>query len=385
MAFITRKITRTSQPQELVGIDWSNPLTAGLVFATDEPSRLRDSVSGVFPSATVGGIGSAVTKYGKAIDFSSDVFSYGNVDLLAGVTNATFQIIEIPNSTEQVAGIVNKRLAHNNQNSYSIGYNYVSNQFTVEIGSSLGTQPIIAYGFNLASFSTSGNSIVTTINGTAAAGEKVKLWNNGISVAIVSVPLDSAISGFFYGTAPLELGRVNSGALYYGGKLVLARIWNRNISESEAKSLSDNPWQIFEPIEETIWIPDGVSVTLPTLVQPASTTSAGAWTATGAATLHEAIDEATPSDADYISVAAASTCELVLADSAFPTGNVSLAYRALSSTASTLTVTLKQGATTIMTRTHALTGTTTLYTQALTAGEVAAIVAGPITCTLTSS
>ena len=385
MAFITRKITRTSQPQELVGIDWSNPLTAGLVFATDEPSRLRDSVSGVFPSATVGGIGSAVTKYGKAIDFSSDVFSYGNVDLLAGVTNATFQIIEMPNSTAQIAGIINKRLAHNNQNSYSIGYNYVSNQFTVEIGSSLGTQTIIAYGFNRASFLTSGNSIVTTINGTAAAGEKVKLWNNGISVATVSVPFDSAISGFFYGTAPLELGRVNNGALYYGGKLVLARIWNRNISESEAKSLSDNPWQIFEPIEETIWIPDGVSVTLPTLVQPASTTSAGAWTATGAATLHEAIDEATYSDADYISVAAASTCELVLAESAFPTGNVSLAYRALSSTGDTLTVTLKQGATTIMTRTHALTGTATLYTQALTAGEVATIVAGPITCTLTSS
>jgi len=385
MAFITRKITRTSQPQELVGIDWSNPLTAGLVFATDEPSRLRDSVSGVFPSATVGGIGSAVTNYGKAIDFSSDVFSYGNVDLLAGVTNATFQIIEIPNSTAQAAGIVNKRLAHNNNNSYSIGYNYVSNQFTVEIGSSLGTQSIIAYGFNLASFSTSGNSIVTTINGTAAAGQKVKLWNNGISVATVATLFDSAIGGFFYGTTPLELGRVNNGTYYYAGKVVLVRIWNRDISESEAKSLSDNPWQIFEPIEETIWIPDGVSVTLPTLVQPVSTTSAGAWTPTGAATLHEAIDEVIPSDADYISVAAASTCELVLAESAFPTGNVSLAYRALSSTASTLTVTLKQGVTTIMTRTHTLSGTATLYTQPLTAGEVAAIVAGPITCTLTSS
>jgi len=385
MAFVTRKITRTSQPQELVGIDWSNPLTAGLVFATDEPSRLRDSVSGVFPSATVGGIGSAVTKYGKAIDFSSDVFSYGNVDLLAGVTNATFQIIEIPNSTEQVAGIVNKRLAHNSQNGYSIGYNYVPNRFTVELGDSSGIVQAISYGFNLAYFSTSGNNIITAINGTAAAGEKVKLWNNGIFVPTVSTALDSAISGFFYGTAPLDLGRVNNGTLYYGGKVVLVRIWNRDISESEAKSLSDNPWQIFEPIEETIWIPDGVSVTLPTLVQPVSTTSAGTWTPTGAATLHEAIDEVTPSDADYISVAAASTCELVLAESAFPTGNVSLAYRALSSTGNTLTVTLKQGATTIMTRTHALTGTATLYTQPLTAGEVAAIVAGPITCTLTSS
>jgi len=35
--------------------------------------------------------------------------------------------------------------------------------------------------------------------------------------------------------------------------------WNRALSDAEVKSLSDNPWQIFEPEEQIIWIPDLVS------------------------------------------------------------------------------------------------------------------------------
>lgn len=128
------------------------------------------------------------------------------------------------------------------------------------------------------------------------------------------------------------------------------------------------------------------SVTLPTLAQPSSTVSAGLWTAIGAATLHEAINETPYSDADYISVAAASSCTMTLAEAAFPGGaNQILKYRASSTYGSNLTIELKQGSTTIMTRTHALTGTITEYTQMLTEGEITAIVAGPINIVLTSS
>ena len=128
------------------------------------------------------------------------------------------------------------------------------------------------------------------------------------------------------------------------------------------------------------------SVSLPTLVQPSSTTSAGAWTATGAASLHGAINELVPSASEYISVNSASTTELVLAESAHPgAANQTLAYRASSTQGSTLTVMLKQGATQIMTRTHSLTSTDTLYTQTLTAGEIALITAGAISVTLTTS
>ena len=125
---------------------------------------------------------------------------------------------------------------------------------------------------------------------------------------------------------------------------------------------------------------------LPTLVQPASTTSTGAWTPTGAATLDQALNEPTPSDAEFISTSSASTCVMQLAEAAFPgTANQTLAYRASSSMGSFLTVTLRQGATQIMTRTHSLASVDTLYTQTLTAPEIATIVAGPITVDITAS
>ena len=107
---------------------------------------------------------------------------------------------------------------------------------------------------------------------------------------------------------------------------------------------------------------------LPTLVQPASTTSTGAWTPTGAATLHEAINEPTPSASEFPGAA-----------------NQRLSYRASSALGSSLTVTLRQGATQIMTRTHPLASVNTLYTQTLTAPEIATIVAGPVTVELTAS
>lgn len=107
---------------------------------------------------------------------------------------------------------------------------------------------------------------------------------------------------------------------------------------------------------------------------------------TGAATLHQAINETTPSAAEFISTTAASTCSLLLAEAAFPGGaGQTLSYRASSAMGSSLTVTLKQGATQIMTRTHALALTDTLYTQTLTAPEIATIVAGPVTVELTAS
>lgn len=127
-------------------------------------------------------------------------------------------------------------------------------------------------------------------------------------------------------------------------------------------------------------------VTLPTLVRPSSDTAAGAWVSSTGGTLASCIGEPTYSDAEYISVDLASTCELVLTESAYPGGaSQTLSYRASSVSGSTLTVTLKQGSTTIMTRIHALTSTVTDYVDTLTSGEIASIVAGPISVTLAAS
>ena len=154
-------------------------------------------------------------------------------------------------------------------------------------------------------------------------------------------------------------------------------------TDAELIKLSENSWQLWQ--SETRVFTGGVAVSLPTLGKPLSNTSAGSWTSTEAS-LHEAIDEPTYSDADYISVASASTCEMVLDETLFPSGaNQELKYRASSVDSSNLTVELFQGGTVIMTRTHSLTPSIVEYTQTLTSGEIATIISGAISVRLTSS
>jgi hypothetical protein len=159
------------------------------------------------------------------------------------------------------------------------------------------------------------------------------------------------------------------------------------LSDVEVKALSDDPWQIFEPEERLIWIPDAVSVTLPTIGRPLSTITSGAWTATGGTGgLPGAINETTHSATEYISVASASMCELVLDTTAYPGGATQvLSYWASSTAGSTLTVRLRQNGVTVASWTHPLTTTDTLYQQPLTAPQIAALTSGAVSVQLEAS
>ena len=119
---------------------------------------------------------------------------------------------------------------------------------------------------------------------------------------------------------------------------------------------------------------------------PSTDTSTGAWTSSLGSALYVPISEVTYNDTDFISTTSASTYTGTFSSTVFPGGSApTLSYRASSPIGSTLTVTLKQGATTIMTRSHVLTSTLTTYTDTLTGPETALIVAGPITYQLASS
>ena len=389
MAFITRKITRTSQPQELVGIDWSAAGAQKLTW-----------LSGTVPHGAVFG---AVASNGAAKTYLANLVDGSRANVYD--TNNGFVSVATPH------GMAGENKTGNTPN----GLNYISGNGLLHGATELTLLVWFVFDAGNTSsqwlnFRSDGQHTLDVFSQTSSSitfgSDWLSAWNGAsrktlsglVSGDLVCIGASITQTGAVLSANGRILGTKSGGVFTISTAAKTTFIASRtqakylgsaafvtSMPDATLASYTANPWQIFEPIEETIWIPDGVSITLPTLVQPTSTTSAGIWTPVGAATLHEAIDEVTPSDADYISVAAASNCEMVLAESAFPTGNVSLAYRALSSTGNTLTVTLKQGTTTIMTRTHALTGTATLYTQPLTAGEVAAIVAGPVTCTLTSS
>lgn len=129
-----------------------------------------------------------------------------------------------------------------------------------------------------------------------------------------------------------------------------------------------------------------IASTLPTVGRPVSDVSAGAWTSSAGGALYAAIDEVVPDAADYISAAGLSTCTLALNNTAYPGGATqTVSYYAHSTTGNGITVALKQGATTIASWSHALTTTSALYTQTLTAGQIAAISAGALSVSVTST
>lgn len=51
----------------------------------------------------------------------------------------------------------------------------------------------------------------------------------------------------------------STAALHWAGKTGLVAVFNRKLSDAEIKSLSDNPWQIFQPAARAIWVPVGAA------------------------------------------------------------------------------------------------------------------------------
>jgi len=157
-----------------------------------------------------------------------------------------------------------------------------------------------------------------------------------------------------------------------GSSMLLTLGWNRALIEREVKSISANPWQVFEPY--TVF---GLSPTYVTAqyARPTSDASAGTWTASSGSDLYAMLDETTANDADYITTVSASTCEVALGsitDPAVSTGHI-VRYR-LSADAGGITVRLRQGTTTIATWTHApAPASLTLYEQTLSSGEANSI------------
>lgn len=255
MSALVLATQRTAQPQGAAPIDWGNPLSRGLVLDAGAHSALRDLVSNRPPSWTAGTPEYAVNKYGRALNFASDVASFGDVELFPSTT-ATWLIVDKPVNLTQAAGLVNKRLSASSQHAYSIGYNYnSSSELCVDLGGVGGSSVAISYRFALTKFSTNGNIIVVVIDVAAGAGQKVRLYVNGVEETSRVVGADNALSSITNTTAPVELGRVNNGTIYYTGHINRVAAWSRALSPQEAASVSANQWQLFKPVERRIWVP----------------------------------------------------------------------------------------------------------------------------------
>ena len=79
----------------------------------------------------------------------------------------------------------------------------------------------------------------------------------------------------------------------------MSAAWDRILTDAEIKSLSDNPWQIFAPIEQPIFV--GTTTTVVSITRPNSDISTAGWTGTpDNTTLFTNIDDEVASDLEYI-------------------------------------------------------------------------------------
>lgn len=151
------------------------------------------------------------------------------------------------------------------------------------------------------------------------------------------------------------------------------RLYARALSPDEIDELIHNPFAAF-PRRQVLYFTTASAD--PRYARPTSDISAGDWLPSTGDDLYAMVDETSYSDTDYISTTSESTCELGLnavTDPATSSGQV-LRYRAKSDYGNTLVATLKQGTTTIATRTHtSVPATWTDYTMTLSGAECDAI------------
>jgi len=231
---------RTRQPQYPVGIDWGNPVTRGLVFATAENNPTLDAVTGklgslsgtppVLTPSTRGiaakGVGTGHYSFGTRADIGPSGTDKITVFVLADNINDTSCSGMFVSKTETLYN-------------FRLGVNSGPQQFAFGVASV--AEVVMFPTSSMGALAPYGSRVVPVAG--VYDGANAAIFVDGLRRATV------AKTGTFQapGDAFSVLSRGDSGERLSGASVLFVAIWNRALSDAEIKSLSDNPWQIFSP------------------------------------------------------------------------------------------------------------------------------------------
>lgn len=351
---------RTRQPQWRPQIDWSNPITRGLVFATADGKY--DSVTkriltplnnpGVRPTRAglFGAYQSASSQY-RTLPFSSSALSEFSFFSLASFDDTSTQRSII---TLSELSTVNRLVLFIGQTANRVSLNSVDS---------------------------SGGAITATGTSAIAAGKIYTLggtykFSSGLEV-FVNGKLEGTGGNFPVGFSALSTiglaARYNGSWGSFGNGAYAGQcIWGRKLSAGEFQALDSNPWQIFAPRRFTLG-----AVAIVQIARPISDISNTGWVPSTGTELHPMIGETVRDDATFIAATAVGAlCECGLESIGDPnvsTGH-SLPPLVLSAPGGGgITVRLRQGTTTIATWTYHPGATPTEYTPTLSGAEADSI------------
>lgn len=237
----------TSQPQVPVGIDWSNPITRGLYATIGNPQWCETKNGKVIRSGT---LLPSISKEGVVLSSASS----SNI--------ATYGVNGSPESTALT--LFYKIVRYGAQPDSGFGTPFFA-------GKVAGTADPFDYfikdagervRINTSTDDDTANYWETTTNWpvnvwqtgcvTWKSGNTPVIYRNGVSQSI------STSGGTLSGTLkPSTSLQINIAALRMNGAIGCLYIFNRALSAAEVTSLSNNPWQIFQPATQTsrIWSP----------------------------------------------------------------------------------------------------------------------------------
>lgn len=239
MANLILPSRRVVQPQGPVEIDWTNPLARGLVDAISAP-RLgsKSAVRGTYPTAVNSGAPVSVGSRGFGAyapqSSGSSKLSYLTVAVGPPFTFIlVYDQVELPNTTLRTAG--DWGISSNGYVLAPNGTNFRALVSRAGTNTSLVGSPVLV-----------GAKVDAICADTTAAA----YWENGVRTAY-----NAAHGGIDASQGTLNLGAASDGAAASGARIYGAFVWNRALSDAEIRAVSENPWQLFRPIQRRVWVP----------------------------------------------------------------------------------------------------------------------------------
>lgn len=241
MATIIDNTPWTSQPQQAVGIDWSNPITRGLVIAENHSNPRLAAFNS--PTKKIGasyrGTGGVATRFVSA---SSQYLKQSNTSL----TNYPLTFLSVfQRASRPFDGVLIGIGAGTNRQILYV------NQDNIACFSGAGATTAQAVSTNT-ELSIYGPGDVSCAVGVVSAANSRSVYLDGVLVGSNSTTVSTGASN----TAVIGCYWNNDApSTYFNGDIYLSLAWNRSLSDAEVKSLSQNPWQIFKPLPRRIFVP----------------------------------------------------------------------------------------------------------------------------------
>jgi hypothetical protein len=236
---LLRPTVWTQQPQQPVGIDWSNPITRGVVFAL--PFGRREAANGKTGTAS-GTVAQGITSRGLAVKLNgSSYLDFGSTPFIDPTGPFTISLYEETTTAQSYSTLLSLPCG-TNQLTWLRGS---AAGYYCAVGKSNGT----VAQFADAGAQASGERKRFVLTGTALNNYATfRLWMDGIELSRTTQSFGALTTG---NTKIGQDGLDNP----FNGNIADVTFWNRALSDAEIKSISDNPWQIFKPLPSRIFLP----------------------------------------------------------------------------------------------------------------------------------